>query len=116
MMVEQPVTKLIPREPVHRKVLHLPARGSQTVVRAPDRRSTAARRAMTTTRGDDPRESAEDNISFAEFLSRIRMGDERAAAELVSRYEPALRLEIRMRMKDPKLRRLLEPADVCQSV
>jgi RNA polymerase sigma factor (sigma-70 family) len=71
---------------------------------------------MTTTRGDDPRESAEDNISFAEFLSRIRMGDERAAAELVSKYEPALRLEIRMRMKDPKLRRLLEPADLCQSV
>jgi RNA polymerase sigma-70 factor (ECF subfamily) len=71
---------------------------------------------MTTTRGDDPRESAKDNTSFAEFLSRLRMGDERAAAELVNRYEPALRLEIRMRMKDPKLRRLLEPADLCQSV
>src|SRR5206468_11898973 len=54
--------------------------------------------------------------SFAEFLCRIRMGDERAAAELVSRYEPALRLEIRMRMTDPRLRRLLEPADLCQSV
>jgi RNA polymerase sigma-70 factor (ECF subfamily) len=71
---------------------------------------------MTTTRGDDPREPAEDDTSFADFLCRIRTGDEQAAAELVSRYEPALRLEIRMRMKDPKLRRLLEPADLCQSV
>src|SRR5947199_10853851 len=101
MMIEQPVTMLISCEPLHRKVLRLPARGSQSVVRDPDRRSTATRRAMTTTRGDEASESAGDDTSFAEFLCRIRMGDERAAAELVSRYEPALRLEIRMRMKDP---------------
>jgi RNA polymerase sigma-70 factor (ECF subfamily) len=49
-------------------------------------------------------------------LSRVRAGDESAAVELVRRYEPALRLEIRLRLSDPKLRRLLEPADLCQSV
>ena len=71
---------------------------------------------MTTTRGEDPRGPTDEHTSFAEFLRRVRVGDEQAAAELVRRYEPALRLEIRLRMKDPKLRRLLEPADLCQSV
>jgi RNA polymerase sigma-70 factor (ECF subfamily) len=71
---------------------------------------------MTTTKGDDLQGTDDAKTSFAEFLSRVRVGDEEAAAELVSKYEPALRLEIRLRMKDPKLRRLLEPADLCQSV
>jgi hypothetical protein len=35
---------------------------------------------------------------FAEFIHRIRQGDEQAAAELVRRYEPAIRLEVRMRL------------------
>ena len=65
-------------------------------------------------RGSDP--PAGDGASFLEFLGQIRAGDERAAAELVRRYESALRLEIKLRLNDPKLRRLLEPADVCQSV
>jgi DNA-directed RNA polymerase specialized sigma24 family protein len=71
---------------------------------------------MTTGGRDKSQSPGEGNTPFAEFLRRIRVGDEGAAAELVSRYEPALRLEIRLRMKDPKLRRLLEPADLCQSV
>jgi RNA polymerase sigma-70 factor (ECF subfamily) len=57
-----------------------------------------------------------DGPSFAEFFRRVRAGDEAAAAELVRRYEPALRLEVRLRLLDPKLRRLLDPADLCQSV
>jgi RNA polymerase sigma-70 factor (ECF subfamily) len=65
---------------------------------------------------DDERAPGEAEPSFAEFLARIRAGDESAAVELVRRYEPALRMEIRLRLKDPKLRRLLEPADLCQSV
>jgi DNA-directed RNA polymerase specialized sigma24 family protein len=69
-----------------------------------------------TIRRIDPQGPGDDNTTFAEFLRRVRAADERAAAELVSRYEPALRLAIRLRMKDPKLRRLLEPADLCQSV
>jgi RNA polymerase sigma-70 factor (ECF subfamily) len=54
--------------------------------------------------------------SFAEFLARVRAGDESAALDLVRRYEPALRMEVRLRMGDPRLRQLLEPADICQSV
>jgi RNA polymerase sigma-70 factor (ECF subfamily) len=65
---------------------------------------------------DETRGTGEAEPLFAEFLRRIRAGDESAAVELVRRYEPALRLEIRLRLRDPRLRRLLEPADVCQSV
>jgi hypothetical protein len=54
--------------------------------------------------------------TFATFLQRVRAGDESAAFELVRRYEPALRMEIRLRLGDPKLRRLFEPADISQSV
>ena len=54
--------------------------------------------------------------TFADFLRRVCAGDETAAAELVQRYEPALRLEVQLRLTDPKLRRLLDPADLCQSV
>jgi RNA polymerase sigma factor (sigma-70 family) len=57
-----------------------------------------------------------DDTPFLEFLRRVRAGDEWAAVELVRRYEPALRMEIRLRLSDPRLRRLLEPADLCQSV
>ena len=57
-----------------------------------------------------------DGPAFADFLDRIRAGDEWAASELVRRYEPALRMEIKLRLNDRKLRRLLEPGDICQSV
>jgi RNA polymerase sigma factor (sigma-70 family) len=55
---------------------------------------------------------------FAEFIHRIRQGDEQAAAELVRRYEPAIRLEVRMRLRrnDPALRRAFDSMDVCQAV
>ncbi len=54
--------------------------------------------------------------SFAEFLRRVRAGDQEAAAELVRRYEPAIRLEVRRRLNDPSLYPLLGSMDVCQSV
>jgi RNA polymerase sigma-70 factor (ECF subfamily) len=57
-----------------------------------------------------------DQTPFAEFWRRLRAGDESAARELVEAYEAALRLEIQLRMGDPRLRRLVDPADVCQSV
>src|SRR5690348_10318545 len=53
---------------------------------------------------------------FAEFVRRIRAGDEQAAAELVGRYERAIRREVRMRLGDPRLQRVLDSMDVCQSV
>jgi DNA-directed RNA polymerase specialized sigma24 family protein len=87
------------------------------VIPTPVRRSTFARRVMTTTEvGDHPRGPGESHPPFAEFLRRVRAGEESAAVELVRRYEPALRLEIRLRLKEPRLRRLLEPDDLCQSV
>jgi RNA polymerase sigma-70 factor (ECF subfamily) len=54
--------------------------------------------------------------SFAEFIRRVRAGEERAAAELVERYEPAIRRAVRVRLRDPRLRRLIESVDICQSV
>jgi RNA polymerase sigma-70 factor (ECF subfamily) len=72
---------------------------------------------MATTEGGQTSASpAGDAATFADFLRRVRTGDESAATELVRRYEPALRLEVQLRLTDPKLRRLFDPADLCQSV
>jgi RNA polymerase sigma-70 factor (ECF subfamily) len=57
-----------------------------------------------------------DDTTFADFLRRIRAGDEQAAAELVRSYEAAVRLAVRMRLGDARLRRVLDSMDVCQSV
>jgi RNA polymerase sigma-70 factor (ECF subfamily) len=57
-----------------------------------------------------------DDITFADFLRRVRTGDEQAAAELVRRYESAVRVEVRMRLADSRLRRVLDSMDLCQSV
>jgi DNA-directed RNA polymerase specialized sigma24 family protein len=53
---------------------------------------------------------------FIELIRRVRAGDEAASAELVRLYEPAIRVAIRARLTDPRLRRLLDSTDVCQSV
>jgi RNA polymerase sigma-70 factor (ECF subfamily) len=57
-----------------------------------------------------------DQEGFADFLTRVRGGDEQAAAELVRRYEGLIRREIRMRLGDPRLFRTVESVDICQSV
>jgi RNA polymerase sigma factor (sigma-70 family) len=57
-----------------------------------------------------------DDNTFADFLQRIRAGDEQAAAELVNRYESAVRVEVRMRLADSRLRRVFDSMDLCQSV
>lgn len=57
-----------------------------------------------------------DEVQFADFLRRIRAGDEQAAAELVRRYEPTIRIEVRARLTDPSLYRLFDSMDICQSV
>jgi RNA polymerase sigma-70 factor (ECF subfamily) len=54
--------------------------------------------------------------SFDDFIRRIRSGDEEAARELVQRYEPVIRLEVRRRLNDPSLYRLFDSVDICQSV
>jgi RNA polymerase sigma factor (sigma-70 family) len=55
---------------------------------------------------------------YSEFIRRIREGDELAAEELVRRYEPEIRLEVRawLRMRNPALRRVFDSMDICQSV
>jgi RNA polymerase sigma-70 factor (ECF subfamily) len=57
-----------------------------------------------------------ETATFDEFVKRIRAGDEDAAAELVRQYESAIRLEVRLRLRDPRLRRAFDSLDVCQSV
>ena len=54
--------------------------------------------------------------AFAELIRRVRAGDEQAASELVRRYEPAIRVAVRVRLTDPALRRFLDSMDICQSV
>lgn len=53
---------------------------------------------------------------FADFLRRIRAGDDTAAVELVHRFEPLIRREVRMRMGDDRLNRAFDSLDVSQSV
>jgi RNA polymerase sigma-70 factor (ECF subfamily) len=57
-----------------------------------------------------------DSTTFADYLRRIRAGDEQAAADLVRQYEPFIRREVRLRLRDRRLRRVLDSLDVCQSV
>ena len=54
--------------------------------------------------------------SFQALIVRVRAGDEQAAAELVRRYEPAIRRAARVRLVDSRLNRLLDSMDICQSV
>jgi RNA polymerase sigma-70 factor (ECF subfamily) len=54
--------------------------------------------------------------SFAAYVRRLRTGDPQAAVELVRQYESAIRLEVRLRLRDPRLRRQFDSMDVCQSV
>ena len=57
-----------------------------------------------------------ESSEFAEFIRRIRAGDDQAARELVERYEPVIRREVRVRLRDPRLTRRFDHSDVCQSV
>jgi RNA polymerase sigma factor (sigma-70 family) len=57
----------------------------------------------------------DDNL-FLALVRRVRTGDGAAAAELVRLYEPAVRRVVRLRLRDPRLRRVLDSTDVCQSV
>jgi RNA polymerase sigma-70 factor (ECF subfamily) len=57
-----------------------------------------------------------DEACFADFVRRIRAGEEEAAAELVRQYEPVIRREVRLRLHDPRLYRVFDSMDICQSV
>src|SRR4051812_29700201 len=53
---------------------------------------------------------------FQDLIRRVRAADQQAAADLVRLYEPAIRRAARVRMVDPRLRGLLDSADISQSV
>ncbi len=51
-----------------------------------------------------------------EWIDRIKLGDQAAAAELVRHFEPEIRRFVRVRLTDPKLRRFMDSMDIVQSV
>src|SRR4051812_458304 len=53
---------------------------------------------------------------FEALINRVRAGDDRAASDLVRRYEPEIRREVRFLLRDPFLRRTFDSMDICQSV
>lgn len=53
---------------------------------------------------------------FPLLVRRIRAGDDAAAEELVKRYEPLIRREVRLRIEDDRLNRAFDSIDVSQSV
>jgi RNA polymerase sigma-70 factor (ECF subfamily) len=59
-----------------------------------------------------------EDVTAIDLFQRLRNGDEQAAAELFRRYEPAIRRRVRvwLRLQDPRLRRVFDSTDVCQSV
>src|SRR6266404_4654229 len=53
---------------------------------------------------------------FHDLIRQVRAGDDAEAAELVRRYEPAIRRAVRIRLGDTRLARAFDSMDVCQSV
>jgi DNA-directed RNA polymerase specialized sigma24 family protein len=60
--------------------------------------------------------SMSEDSSFLRFIRRIRAGDSQATTDLVKRYEPEIRREVRLRLRDPRLRRDFDSLDISQSV
>jgi len=56
------------------------------------------------------------HTTFEDLLQQLRAGNENAAAELVRRYEPEIRREVRFVLRDPLLRRSFDSQDISQSV
>ncbi|MHC5541375.1 ECF-type sigma factor, partial [Singulisphaera rosea] len=56
------------------------------------------------------------STNFTELLARVRAGDGQAAGELVRKYEPVIRVTIRAKLQDARLRRVVDSMDLCQSV
>jgi len=57
-----------------------------------------------------------ESTAFPDFIRLIRAGDDQAARELVERYEPVIRCEVRLRLRDPRLYSRFDWTDICQSV
>jgi len=57
-----------------------------------------------------------DLSTFRTFMARIHAGDEAAAHDLVSRFGGLIRREVRLRMYDRRLLRMVDSMDIAQSV
>ena len=60
-------------------------------------------------------EMAEQDL-FADFIRRVRAGDELAAEELLRKFEPIVRRELRLNMTDRRMGRSVDSMDICQSI
>ena len=56
------------------------------------------------------------DAGFADFVRRIRAGDDQAAEELVNRFESLIRREVRLRISGSQFDRAFDSRDVSQSV
>lgn len=59
---------------------------------------------------------ANESPDFIELIRQVRSGDQAAAEQLVARYEPFIRRELRVRMLDHRLSRHVDSFDICQSL
>lgn len=57
-----------------------------------------------------------EEAAFHDLMRRVRAGEPEAATELVRQYEPEIRRAVRLRLTDPRLHRLVDSMDICQSV
>src|SRR5947199_10307909 len=57
-----------------------------------------------------------EKSQFRELIGRVRDRDPDAAAELVRRYESAIRRVVRINLRDARMRRIIDSMDICQSV
>lgn len=57
-----------------------------------------------------------DLEKFRSLIASIQTGDQQAAEALVRDYESLIRREVRSRLVDQRLRRVLDSMDICQSV
>jgi hypothetical protein len=55
------------------------------------------------------------DTEFRELLNRLRAGDEDAASELIERFGDCVRREIRFRLRDSRLFRVVGESDLFQS-
>jgi RNA polymerase sigma factor (sigma-70 family) len=55
-------------------------------------------------------------VPFQELIRRVRAGNGEAAAALTREYEPELRKAVGQRLTGLRLKHVLDPTDVCQSV
>jgi RNA polymerase sigma factor (sigma-70 family) len=53
---------------------------------------------------------------FQQMIEQLKAGDATAAEQLVRDYESIVRRQVRFRLRDPKLGRVLDSMDICQAV